>query len=95
MRLAGSTLAYEGRLEIYHDGVWGTVCDDGFDDTNAAVACYSLGFGSVSELLQPSHANSACKINKNSSADDITNVNFFTTLSHTYFEILKKRTYLV
>jgi len=47
VRLAGSGLSYEGRLEVYHDGVWGTVCDDLFDDTSAAVACYSLGFGSA------------------------------------------------
>ena len=47
LRLAGSDLPYEGRLEVYYNGVWGTVCDDYFDDTDAAVACYSLGFGSA------------------------------------------------
>ena len=47
LRLAGSDLPYEGRLEVYYNGEWGTVCDDNFDDTDAAVACYSLGFGSV------------------------------------------------
>ena len=47
VRLAGSGLPYEGRLEVYYNGAWGTVCDDDFDDVDAAVACYSLGFGSV------------------------------------------------
>ena len=32
---------------------------------------------------------------KNSSGDEIANVNFFTTISHTYFKIPKKRTYFV
>jgi len=35
----------EGRLEVQYNGVWGTVCDDGFTDAAARVVCYSLGFG--------------------------------------------------
>jgi len=44
VRLVGSTLATEGRLEVNYDGIWGTVCDDLFDDVDASVACYMLGF---------------------------------------------------
>ena len=34
----------EGRLEIKVAGIWGTVCDDSFNDTEASVACSMLGF---------------------------------------------------
>ena len=37
-----NAIGYTGRLEIYHDGQWGTVCDDGFNDLNAQVVCRSV-----------------------------------------------------
>jgi len=39
VRLVGSLLPNEGRLEVKVAGVWGTVCDDDFDDEDASVAC--------------------------------------------------------
>ena len=44
VRLAGSGLSSEGRLEVYYNGTWGTVCDDYFDNNDARVMCKSLGF---------------------------------------------------
>jgi len=45
VRLAGNkTLPNVGRLEIYYNDTWGTVCARGFDNKDAQVACYMLGF---------------------------------------------------
>ncbi|CAF93502.1 unnamed protein product, partial [Tetraodon nigroviridis] len=44
VRLVGGAVSHKGRLEIFYHGQWGTVCDDGWTDSNTQVVCRQLGY---------------------------------------------------
>ena len=43
IRLVGDLFGSWGRLEVYHNGRWGTVCDDDFGGDDATLMCRILG----------------------------------------------------
>ncbi|XP_047627846.1 macrophage scavenger receptor types I and II isoform X3 [Phacochoerus africanus] len=50
VRLVGGSGPHEGRVEIFHDGQWGTVCDDRWELRGGLVICRSLGYQGVKNV---------------------------------------------
>uniref|UniRef100_A0A8D0WTL5 SRCR domain-containing protein n=1 Tax=Sus scrofa TaxID=9823 RepID=A0A8D0WTL5_PIG len=48
VRIIGSR--NRGRAEIFYSGVWGTICDDDWDNSDATVFCRMLGYSSGSAV---------------------------------------------
>ena len=46
----GGSGPHEGRVEIFHEGQWGTVCDDRWELRGGLVVCRSLGYKGVQSV---------------------------------------------
>ena len=51
IRLVNGDSPWEGRVEVFHEGAWGTVTDDNFDINDARVICRSLGYGGAAAYV--------------------------------------------
>ena len=55
LRLMEGTRCGEGRVEVYHNDQWGTVCDDRFDLNEARVICRQLGYRGARAVRHRAH----------------------------------------
>ena len=52
VRLVGGQSPDSGRVEVYHNGTWGTVCSYSWDLRDGQVVCRMLGYTSAAEVKQ-------------------------------------------
>uniref|UniRef100_A0A3Q2T3M3 Neurotrypsin n=1 Tax=Fundulus heteroclitus TaxID=8078 RepID=A0A3Q2T3M3_FUNHE len=55
VRLVGGRSESEGRVELFHAGQWGSICDDQWDHNDAEVVCRQLGLSGVARAWSQAH----------------------------------------
>ena len=61
IRLVDGPEEGSGRVEIRHDGQWGTVCDDSFGTEEALVVCRTFGYKSGVAKGGAKYGNGMCR----------------------------------
>lgn len=57
VRLVDGVTQYEGRVEIWRNSKWRTICSDGFDDQEAFVVCRQLNYMSTAVQVTGTSCN--------------------------------------
>ena len=51
VRLSGGDIEQEGIPEVCVNGVWGSICDDGWSSIDGHVICRELGYGDIGIVI--------------------------------------------
>ena len=53
VRLVDGNYSSEGRVEIFCNGEWGTICSNEFGFVEGDTICRQLGYSDISAILNP------------------------------------------
>ncbi len=70
VRLVGGLVPQEGRVEVFHEGRWGTICDNHWSVDDANVVCRELGYARAYSFPGYSTYNNGSSVGDNGQVRD-------------------------